>query len=84
MTYVAVELQQMLEKDGCNFEALPQTEFSTPWLEKAGDTVPVEMTKREGSGSGGYSDHIFKHAAKELFGVEVTNLQYHNLRYILL
>lgn len=69
----------MLEKDGSNFESLPKTEFSRPWLETAED-ISVEMTKRDGSGSGGYADHIFKHAAKELFGEEVTNLQYHNLR----
>lgn len=34
----------------------------------------------ESSGSGGYSDHIFKYAARELFDMTVTELEYKNLR----
>lgn len=34
----------------------------------------------EQSGSGGFSDHLFKYAAKELFDEEVTTLEYKNLR----
>ncbi|XP_044271400.1 probable cytosolic Fe-S cluster assembly factor CPIJ010948 [Tribolium madens] len=76
----AIELQQMLEKDGCVLENLEQSQFSQPWLLKQDTDVVPNLTRRLGSGSGGYADHIFKYAAKELFGFEVENLEYHNLR----
>lgn len=38
------------------------------------------MWAHESSGSGGYSDHIFKYAAKELFDLDVAELEYKNLR----
>ena len=34
-----------------------------------------------GSTSGGYSDHVFTYAAKELFGEDLPCLQYKTLRY---
>lgn len=40
----------------------------------------THMWAHESSGSGGFSDHIFKYAAKELFGMDVTHLEYKNLR----
>lgn len=38
------------------------------------------MWAHESSGSGGYSDHIFKYAAKELFDMDIEELDYKNLR----
>lgn len=48
-----------------------------PW----GTPQPASgIWSHETSGSGGYSDHIFKYAAKELFGADVISLDYKNLR----
>ncbi|KAJ3639403.1 hypothetical protein Zmor_002764 [Zophobas morio] len=76
----AIELQQMLAKEDCNLESLEKSNFSQPWLLKENTDVSPCLSKHVGSGSGGYCDHIFKYAAKELFGEEVENLEYHNLR----
>lgn len=70
----------MLEKDGCALENLEKSEFSQPWLLKQNTDVTPTLCRHLGSGSGGYADHIFKYAAKELFGVEVDQLEYRNLR----
>ncbi|XP_068162283.1 nuclear prelamin A recognition factor isoform X4 [Antennarius striatus] len=43
---------------------------------------PGDMTlfRHEGRGSEGFLEHIFKHAAKELFGLDVHEITYKNLR----
>ncbi|CAJ1081144.1 nuclear prelamin A recognition factor [Xyrichtys novacula] len=46
-------------------------------LGEAGDLTPV---RHEGRGSEGFLEHIFKHAAKELFGLEVHEITYKTLR----
>lgn len=78
--FVSVELQQMLEKTNTNLETLENGEFSEPWSNKNDLNVKPQLIRHEGSGSGGYADHIFKFAAKELFGTECEKLQYKNLR----
>ena len=70
----------MLAKEDCNLESLEKSNFSQPWLLKENTDVSPCLSKHVGSGSGGYCDHIFKYAAKELFGEEVENLEYHNIR----
>lgn len=37
--------------------------------------------RHEGRGSEGFLEHIFKHAAKELFGLDVHEITYKNLRW---
>ncbi|CAH0554456.1 unnamed protein product [Brassicogethes aeneus] len=77
----AIELEQMLDKDRISLDSLAESTFSEPWLIKQEPTeVKPNLTCHLGSGSGGYSDHIFKYAAKELFGVEGVNLEYKTLR----
>uniref|UniRef100_G1N1M8 Iron hydrogenase small subunit domain-containing protein n=1 Tax=Meleagris gallopavo TaxID=9103 RepID=G1N1M8_MELGA len=39
-----------------------------------------ELTGHSGGGSGGYLEHIYKYAAKELFGIEVDTIQYKPLK----
>lgn len=39
------------------------------------------MTRHEGRGSEGFLEHIFKHAAKELFGIDVQEIVYKTLRW---
>lgn len=41
-----------------------------------------ELLAHAGSGSGGYLHHIYKHAAKQLFGVEVDELTYKTMKYV--
>uniref|UniRef100_A0A671MR61 Iron hydrogenase small subunit domain-containing protein n=1 Tax=Sinocyclocheilus anshuiensis TaxID=1608454 RepID=A0A671MR61_9TELE len=49
----------------------------------SGDTYQIdsyELLGHAGSGSGGYLHHIYKHAAKQLFGVEVDELTYKTIK----
>lgn len=39
-----------------------------------------EPVGHEGGGSGGYLEHIFKHAALELFGIQVDEIKYKPLK----
>lgn len=39
-----------------------------------------EPVGHEGGGSGGYLEHIFKHAAQELFGIQVDEIKYKPLK----
>lgn len=46
-------------------------------LGESGDAV---LMRHEGRGSEGFLEHVFKHAAKELFGQDVHEITYKNLR----
>lgn len=46
-------------------------------LGEAGDTTVV---RHEGRGSDGFLEHVFKYAAKELFGLDVHEITYKTLR----
>uniref|UniRef100_A0A673AQS2 Iron hydrogenase small subunit domain-containing protein n=1 Tax=Sphaeramia orbicularis TaxID=375764 RepID=A0A673AQS2_9TELE len=46
-------------------------------LGETGDSV---LVRHEGRGSEGFLEHIFKHAAKELFGLDVHEITYKTLR----
>lgn len=39
-----------------------------------------EPTSHRGGGSGGYLEHVFRHAAQELFGIHVTEVTYQPMR----
>lgn len=73
----SIEVEQMLVKEGKKLEEMPMGSFDWPWTEKSPETF---VWSHETSGSGGYSDYIFKHAAKTLFNEEVSELNYKNLR----
>lgn len=79
----AVELEQMLSKDRVLLNDFESSTFSQPWLLKLETEVIPDLLGHLGSGSGGYSDHIFHYAAKELFGSEFEQLEYKQLRYFL-
>ncbi|KAI2658346.1 Nuclear prelamin A recognition factor [Labeo rohita] len=53
---------------------------STPLDYVIGETSDPGMTRHEGRGSEGFLEHIFKHAAKELFGLDVQEIVYKTLR----
>ncbi|XP_060527568.1 probable cytosolic Fe-S cluster assembly factor AGAP009023 isoform X2 [Cylas formicarius] len=76
----AIELDQMLANESVSLKDLHDSKFSQPWLNFHGDDVYPYLLKHAGSGSGGYSDHIFRYAAKELFGITLNEIQYKNLR----
>lgn len=44
------------------------------------ETCDTGMVRHEGRGSEGFLEHIFKHAAKELFGLDVQEIVYKTLR----
>jgi len=46
-----------------------------------GETSDSGVTRHEGHGSEGFLEHIFKHAAKELFGLDVQEIVYKTLRW---
>ncbi|KAJ8960017.1 hypothetical protein NQ318_009453 [Aromia moschata] len=76
----AIELEQMLEKDGISLDSLDNSTISQPWFVKGNNEISPFLTKHVGSGSGGYADYIFKYAAEELFGEDIENLEYKSLR----
>lgn len=41
-----------------------------------------EPTSHRGGGSGGYLDHVFRHAAQELFGIHVEEVTYRPMRSV--
>lgn len=68
----------MLEATGRHLcDAVP-AELDWPWTTACPDTANVWA--HETSGSGGYADHLFKYAARELFGIQVDTIEYKNLR----
>ena len=73
----SIEIEQMLEKEGKVLNEFESGSFDWPWTETAPKTF---VWSHESSGSGGYSDYIFKYAAKVLFNEDVTTLNYKNLR----
>lgn len=68
----------MLENEGTSLRDMPEGNFTHPGRETVGQAECV--FGHEGSGSGGYSDHVFKYAAKELFGDDISRLEYKVLR----
>ncbi|KAK9889808.1 hypothetical protein WA026_007180 [Henosepilachna vigintioctopunctata] len=76
----AIELEQMLENDNISLNSLENSLFTEPWISNERCEVLPNLSKHVGSGSGGYADQIFKFAAKELFGMEIGNIEYKELR----
>lgn len=76
----AIELQQMLETANISLKNLETSTFSRPWLPESENHSNAFLQSHIGSGSGGYSDYIFKAAAKELFGMTYDKLEYKALR----
>lgn len=80
LVFLLVELEQMLEKQGMSLENINSSTIAQPWLEQENCEVTPELYGHVGSGSGGYSDHVFKYAARELFDIPCDKLEYKNLR----
>ncbi|KAJ4437290.1 hypothetical protein ANN_17428 [Periplaneta americana] len=74
----AVELEQLLESEGHSLSAVNAVPLDFPWSKIQSSTQSI--TSHKGSGSGGYADHIFLHAATELFTESEPKLEYKSLR----
>ncbi|CAF4843795.1 unnamed protein product [Pieris macdunnoughi] len=72
----AIELEQMLSSDDKSLSDIMDGELDWPWDESDAKGIKGHI----GSGSGGYSDAVFLHAADQLFGATDPPLEYKNLR----
>ncbi|CAO1413569.1 unnamed protein product [Diamesa hyperborea] len=73
----SIEVEQMLVKQNKSLNDAIKGTFDWPWTSAKPETF---MWSHELSGSGGYSDYIFKYAAKHLFNEDITEVTYKNLR----
>ncbi|NXS32449.1 NARFL factor, partial [Pomatostomus ruficeps] len=69
------EVLKLLEEEGVS---LPDVDPSP--LDNVFGGGTEELRGHRGGGSGGYLEHIFRHAARELFGIQVDTVQYKPLR----
>ncbi|XP_069037075.1 cytosolic Fe-S cluster assembly factor narfl isoform X2 [Lepisosteus oculatus] len=70
------EVLKMLEKEGVSLGDVDPAPLDTMFSSVSGD----ELLRHAGGGSGGYLQHVFTHAARELFGEEVKELTYKTLK----
>lgn len=76
----SIEVEQMLQNEGINLLVETPISLDWPWTEPTKHDELPSMWAHESSGSGGYSEHIFKYAVKELFNDELTELNFKSLR----
>ncbi|XP_040032240.2 nuclear prelamin A recognition factor [Gasterosteus aculeatus] len=70
------EIYYLMEQRKVRVEELD----SVPLDHVLGEAGDAALVRHEGRGSEGFLEHIFKHAAKELFGLDVHEITYKNLR----
>ncbi|XP_063171106.1 cytosolic iron-sulfur assembly component 3 isoform X1 [Candoia aspera] len=70
------EVLKLLDQEGLS---LPEVN-SVPLDSMFGSLLEEQLFGHYGGGSGGYLEHIFKYAAKELFGIPVKELHYKILK----
>ncbi|XP_067621138.1 probable cytosolic Fe-S cluster assembly factor GI11683 [Eurosta solidaginis] len=75
----AIEIEQMLTIDDKTLHSFTPCDIDWPWSIRSGPPE-ASVWAHEFSTSGGYADHLFKYAAKELFGEDVGELNYKSLR----
>ncbi|XP_005145092.2 cytosolic iron-sulfur assembly component 3 isoform X1 [Melopsittacus undulatus] len=69
------EVLKLLEQEGVSLSDVDPAPLDTIF-----STAEEELTSHSGGGSGGYLEHIYKYAAKELFGIQVDTVQYKPLK----
>ncbi|XP_063171107.1 cytosolic iron-sulfur assembly component 3 isoform X2 [Candoia aspera] len=72
------EVLKLLDQEGLS---LPEVN-SVPLDSMFGSLLEEQLFGHYGGGSGGYLEHIFKYAAKELFGIPVKELHYKILKVL--
>ncbi|NWH17263.1 NARFL factor, partial [Grus americana] len=70
------EVLKLLEQEGVSLSEVDPAPLDTMFSSAAEE----ELTSHSGGGSGGYLEHIYKYAAKELFGIQVDTIQYKPLK----
>lgn len=70
------QIYQLMEQRKASMEEM----VSAPLDHVLGESGDAEMVRHEGRGSEGFLEHIFKHAAKELFGLDIQEITYKTLR----
>ncbi|CAH2307409.1 cytosolic Fe-S cluster assembly factor NARFL [Pelobates cultripes] len=70
------EVLRMLEQEGLSLSDVLPSPLDTLFSSVTED----EPLGHQGGGSGGYLEHIFKHAAQELFGIQVDHIMYKPLK----
>jgi iron only hydrogenase large subunit-like protein len=72
----SIEMEQLMLVQNKSLSSIEPCPLDSPW-----DMGPSRgLLKHRGSGSGGYADHVFLHAAKQLFGDCEPQLEYKTLR----
>ncbi|KAE8578895.1 hypothetical protein XENTR_v10023822 [Xenopus tropicalis] len=70
------EVLRMLEQEGLSLSDVDPSPLDTLF----GSAMQEEPVGHQGGGSGGYLEHVFRHAAQELFGVHVDTVVYKPLK----
>ncbi|XP_072230014.1 nuclear prelamin A recognition factor [Leuresthes tenuis] len=70
------EIYHLMERRKVSVEELD----SVPLDQVLGEGGDVVLVRHDGRGSEGFLEHVFKHAAKELFGLDVQEITYKTLR----
>lgn len=72
----SLEILHMMEQSNVSMESIDPV----PLDHVFGEISDPSLMRHDGRGSEGFLEHIFKHAAKELFGLEVEEIVYKTLR----
>nr|XP_061807896.1 nuclear prelamin A recognition factor-like isoform X1 [Nerophis lumbriciformis] len=70
------EIYYLMQQKKVSIEELD----SLPLDHVLGEGGDLTLVRHEGRGSEGFLEHVFKHAAKELFGLDVHEITYQTLR----
>ncbi|XP_053197646.1 nuclear prelamin A recognition factor isoform X1 [Scomber japonicus] len=70
------EIYYLMEQRKVSVEKLD----SVPLDHVLGEAGDAALVRHEGRGSEGFLEHVFKHAAKELFGLDVQEITYKTLK----
>ena len=72
----SVEVDMMLEQEGVSLTDVESAPLDTMFTQ----THANQLLNHDGGGSGGYLEHVLKYAAHNLFGHDVTQIEYKVLR----
>lgn len=71
MVLTPVELEQMLDEISMNF-----SDIEPAHVDKLTESVDSDWLVPAGSGSGGYAEHVFRYAVRELCGAQVAEVNF--------
>uniref|UniRef100_A0A8C4SF00 Nuclear prelamin A recognition factor-like protein n=1 Tax=Erpetoichthys calabaricus TaxID=27687 RepID=A0A8C4SF00_ERPCA len=74
------EVLQLLEQEGVSLAEVDPVPLDALYVSSCGSMDGDKIFSHAGGGSGGYLEHVYVYAAKELFGVEVKDIVYKVLK----